>query len=197
MSTVDSARPSSPLELTDPAPLLFMQRDGDNVPTTITVPGSSSFDLSLFDIIAVGTVKPEVPGRLILTLYGRANTDGVTAEPSSWLPLASSPAEPIGGPSDLEETMWMIDGTDLMIFAGSGKMQGCFKSNVASNPQAPIDLTEHPGDITDEDPLYIFAVGASFLPDEAPPARGARGATGGARAATLCTVTVVNFTMDA
>lgn len=192
MSTVDSAPFSSPLELTDPNPALFMMRDEAKAPSTITVPGSSKFDLTLFNIIATGSVKAEVSGRLLLTLYGRAKADGATADPASWLPLASAPAEPIGGESDLPDTMWMIAGTDLMIYTGSGKMQGLFKSNVANSPQAPIDLTQHPGDITDEDPLYIFAVGASFLPDEAPPppARGAK-------AATLCTVTLVNFTMDA
>lgn len=192
MSTVDTAPPSSTLELTDPNPCLFVMRDNSKNPTSITVPGSSKFDLSLFDIVATGSVKAEVPGRLLLTLYGRANSDGATTNPASWLPLASAPAEPIGGDADLPETMWMIQGTDLMIYSGSGKMQGTFKSNVANNPQAPIDLTQHPGDITDEDPLYIFAVGASFLPDEAPdpPAKGQK-------AATLCALDLANFSMNA
>jgi hypothetical protein len=189
MSTVDSAPFASPLELTDPSPLLFRMRDEPNIPVSITVPGSSKFDLTLFNIIATGSVKADVPGRLLLTLYGRAKPDGGTADPATWLPLASAPPEPIGGLTDLKETMWMIKGADLMIYTGSGKMQGWFASNVANNPQAPIDLMQHPGDITDEDPLYIFSVGASFLPDDAP-ARAVK-------APVLCTVTLVNFTMDA
>ena len=197
MSTVDAAPPSRPLELTDANPALFMMVDEEKIPSTITVPGSSSFDLSLFHVIVTGTVKADVPGRLMLTLYGRANTDGASGDPATWLPLASSPAEPIGGATDLPETMWMIKGEDLMIYSGSGKMQGLFKSNVASNPQGPIDLTQHPGDITDEDPLYIFAAGASFLPveEDNPPARTNREPR--AKAATICTVIVKSFTMDA
>lgn len=192
MSIVDTAPPANPLELTDPNPVLFTMRDKDSVPTTITVPGSSNFELMLFDVIATGTVKADVPGRLLLTLYGVAKSDkDASANPATWLPLASCIPEPIGRLTDLEETMWMIKGEDLMIYTGSGKMQGLFASNVANNPQAPIDLTQHPGDITEEDPLYIFAVGASFLPDDAPPL------TRGAKAATLCTVNLFSLTMNA
>ena len=199
MATVDTAPPSSTLELTDPNPVLFMMRDQPKLPSTITVPGSSNFDLTLFNIIATGTVKAEVPGNLLLTLYGRGSADGGTADPATWLPLASAPAEPIGGDRDLPETMWMIKGQDLMIFTGSGKMQGLFQSNVASNPQGPADLTQHPGDITDEDPLYIFAVGVSFLADTPPARKDNQRETGGSRAQaeTLCTVTLYTFTMDA
>jgi hypothetical protein len=71
-------------------------------------------------------------------------------------------------------------------------MQGLFASNVANNPQGPADLEQHPGDITEEDPLYIFAVGASFLPDEAPTR-----AESGPRAAALCTVNLAKFTLNA
>ena len=204
MATVDTAPPSSTLELTDANPVLFTQKDNPKMPSTITVPGSSNFDLTLFNIIATGTVKADVPGSLLLTLYGRANSDGATANPATWLPLASAPAEPIGGTTDLPETMWMIKGQDLMIFPGSGKMQGLFQSNIASNPQGPMDLTDHPGDITDEDPLYIFAVGVSFLPDETPLSRkhdqresAQKGAGSRAAAETLCTVNLKKFTMDA
>lgn len=191
---VDTAPPSSPLELSDPTPVLFTMKDKGTVPTTITVPGSSGFELMLFDVIATGTVKAEVPGRLLLTLYGLSKEDAgeASADPSTWLPLASSLAEPIGGITDLKETMWMIQGKDLMIYAGSGKMQGLFASNVANNPQGPADLEQHPGDITEEDPLYIFAVGASFLPDEAPTR-----AESGPRAAALCTVNLAKFTLNA
>jgi len=43
-------------------------------------------------------------------------------------------------------------------------LQGTFESNVANHPVAPVDLEHHPDDITEEDPLYVFAVGASFTP---------------------------------
>ena len=201
MSTVDTAPPSSPLELKDVNPALFLMRDKEKVPASITVPGSSNFDLTLFNIIATGTVKPAGPGMLTLTLYGiaKGNAEQASENPDTWLPLASSTPEPIGGPGELEETMWMIAGVDLMIFAGSGKMQGCFKSNVANHPIAPIDLTQHPGDIKDTDPLYIFTVGASFVSTEPARSRGQQDDERGIRAEepTLCSLTLASFIMDA
>ena len=165
MSTVvDKAPPSAPLGLTDSNAAFFLKRDSKGVPSTVTLPGSSNLELTLFDVIATGTVKPAGPGTLILTLYGRANLDGATDDPATWLPLSSAPAEPIGGTTDLPETMFMVAGIDLMAYPGSGKIQGTFKSNVASTPVAAADLAEHPGDVTDADPLYVFAIGASFTP---------------------------------
>ena len=164
MSTIDSAAASSTLSLTEPGVVLFKTRDKDTIPSTVTLAGSSNLELILFDVTATGTVKAAVPGTLILTLFG-ASKANASADIGDWLPLSSSVPEPIGGETDLPETMWMIQGTDLMIFAGSGKMQGLFKSNVASNPQGPIDLEQHPGDITEADPLYVFAVGAEFAAD--------------------------------
>ena len=79
-----------------------------------------------------------------------------------------------------------------MIFPGSGKMQGLFDSNVASNPIASMDLEHHPDDITPEDPLYIFAVGASFVPDVAPPPPAE-----GEEAEPICTLELANFSMNA
>ena len=162
MSTIiDKAPPSAALVLTDSNPAFFMQRDGKN-PSVVTLSGSSNFELMPFDVIATGTANAEVPGTLILTLYGRANLDGATDDPATWLPLASAPAEPIGGATDRDSTMFMIAGTDLMVSAATGKLQGTFKSNVASNPQGPTDLEQHPTSITEEDPLYVFAIGASY-----------------------------------
>lgn len=200
MSTVDTAPPSQPLELKDANPALFLMRDEEKIPASITVPGSSHFELTLFNIIATGTVKPAGPGMLTLTLYGIAknNAEQASENPDTWLPLASSDPEPIGGPTDLTETMWMIAGVDLMIFAGSGKMQGCFKSNVANHPTAPIDLTQHPGDITETDPLYIFAVGAAFTPTDPARSRGQDEERSiRAEEPTICSLTLASFTMDA
>ena len=206
MSTVDTAPPSAELQLTDDTPAIFMTRDKDTVPAVVSVPGSSNFNLSLFNVTAIGTVKPAVPGTLTLVLLGISKEDANNAptSPASWLPLASSMAEPIGGEGELAETMWMIQGTNLMIFTGSGRMQGTFQSNVANNYQAPIDLEQRPGDITDSDPLYIFAVAARFTPNEPPASRvrqpDERQGAGIGRAAeedVICSANLVNFTVSA
>lgn len=167
MSTVvDNAPYAAPLELMDSNPALFLMRDSNRAPATVTLPGSSNFDLGLFNVTAIGTAKPSGPGTLIITLYGLAKADNASTDPEKWLPLGASIAEPIGGGTDLAENIFMVRAEDLVCYSGTGKMQGTFKSNVASNPQAPIDLEHHPGDITDSDPLYIFAVGASFTSTE-------------------------------
>lgn len=164
MEIIDNAPYAEPLNLKDANVAFFTMRDKPGAPVTVAVPGSSNLALTLFNVTATGSVKPSGPGSLTLTLYGIAKADvsEASASPDDWLPLSSSVAEPIGGTGELPETMWMIQGTSLMIFPGSGKLQGTFQSNVASNPQPPIDLMQHPGDITNTDPLYIFAVGASF-----------------------------------
>lgn len=187
--TIDSAPPSAPLALVDSSPTLFTMRDKPSAPSTVTVPGSSRMALTLFDVVAIGTVKPSVPGNLVLTLYGMAkgDVDSGAGDPGDWLPLSSSVPEPIGGTTDLPETMWMIRGKDLMIFTGSGRLQGTFDSNVANNPQGPLDLDQHPGDITDEDPLYVFAVGAAFFPT---------GGAGRAAGEPSCTLTLHSLTIS-
>ena len=190
-SIIDSAPASATLELKDSNTAYFQMRD-QKLPTTVTLPGSSNFDLTLFNVTATGSVKPAGPGTLILTLFGAAKPTGGNA---AWLPIAQSIAEPIGGPAELGETMWMIEGSDLMIFLGSGKMQGTFKTNIASNPQPPLDLWHHSGDIEDTDPLYVFAIGASFTPSAARSGRNA------GRAAeedeSLCTLELAHFTINA
>ncbi len=188
---IDSAPFAATLDLKTPGESqIFAMRDNPDTPAIVTVPGSSKFNLTLFNVTATGSVKAEVPGTLILTLYGSAKP---TSNNPNWLPIASCDPEPIGGASDLSETMWMIEGSDLMIFVDSGKMQGTFRSNVASSPKAPIDLTQHPGDIEDTDPLYVFAVGASFTPTAS---RGA-GRAAAEDDPTLCSCEMVNFTVNA
>jgi len=187
-SIIDTAPPSAPLELKDSNNAYFMMRDS-NLPSTVTLPGSSNLDLSLFNVTATGSVKPTLPGTLILTLYGAAKPTGGEV---NWLPLAASVAEPIGGAGELAETMWMIEGADLMIFLGSGKLQGTFKTNIASNPQAPLDLQQHPGDIEDTDPLYVFAIGASFTPTAVKGAARTAAAEG-----VLCSLQMASLTINA
>ena len=192
MSTVDIAPPAAALVLTDDTIKLFVKRDQPKQPSIVTLQGSSNLNLTVFNATATGTAKAEVPGTLTLTLYGRAQLDDATADPATWLPLASTPPEPIGGETDLPEAMFMIQGFDLMVNSETGKLQGEFKSNVASHPMPPIDLEQHPGDITDEDPLYVFAVGASFAPEGTPPPTKA-----GEEPPPLCTVTLASLTLNA
>jgi hypothetical protein len=184
-NVIDNAPFAAPLELSDSNAAFFMMRDESNIPATVAIPGSSNLDLQLFNVTATGTVKPSVQGTLILTLYGIAKNDAKTANPADWLPLAATEPESIGGAGELTETMWMVRAEDLMIFVGSRKMQGTFKSNVASSPKPAVDLQQHPRDIDETDPLYIFAVGASFTPS---------GTRQIARAGTpLCSLTLANF----
>lgn len=182
MTVVDKAPPAAPLELIDGNPTFFKTLDGET-PVVVSVPGSSSFNLSLFNATAIGTVNPTVAGSLQLVLFGRSKDSDVL------LPIASSVPESIGGADELEETMWMIRGLDLMIFTGSGRMQGLFYSNVANSPQPPVDIEHHPEGITDSDPLYIFGVGAKFTPTAS------RGAV--SQAVAPCTVRLTSFTIDA
>lgn len=193
---IDKAPASSPLALKDSNPALFSVRDQPKMPCTVTLPGSTNLDLSLFNVTATGVAKPSRPGTVILTLYGRANYPDATTDPANWLPLGSALAEPIGGPADLPENMFMIQGADLLVNVGTGKMQGTFKSNVASNPQAPIDLEHHPGDITEVDPLYVFAIGASFTPTGEMRRNPGR-TTGRVEDEALCTLTLASFTVSA
>jgi hypothetical protein len=194
MSIVDKAPPAAPLILTDSSPALFMHRDEAGIPTVVTLPGSSNMALTLFDVLATGTAKASVPGTVVLTLYGRANLDNPSLKPSAWLPLASTPAEPIGGETDPPEAMFMLCGCDLMANPETGKIQGTFKCNVASNPQESIDLTEHPRDVTEEDPLYVFAIGASFNPGTPPETRRA---TPRAEPEPLVTLNLASLTLSA
>jgi hypothetical protein len=191
MSTVvDQARNQTPLTLKDELPAMFLG-DGED-PCIVTLPGGTNIGLGLFEVTATGVAKPSSPGLLTLTLYGRATLAGASQNPDTWLPLSSAAPEPIGGPTDLKEAMFMIQATDLLAYPGTGKMQGVFKSNVASNPLGPIDLEQHPGDITDEDPIYVFAVGASFSPT----ATRSGGKLADALPA-LCVLTLASFTLSA
>ena len=193
-NVIDSAPASSPLELKEIGKTeYFKMRDSPDFPTSVALPGSSNLDLTLFNVTATGSVKPTVPGTLQITLYGAPKPTG---QLDAWLPLASSLPEPIGGAEDPKETMWMVEGSDLMIFTGSGKLQGTFRSNIASNPQAPLDLDEHPENIVDSDPLYIFAIGASFTPEAGDGAaiRGAVKAT--AEEGVLCSLKLEHFTVN-
>jgi hypothetical protein len=192
MSTVvDNAPFAAPLKLMDSNPALFLMRDSDRAPVTVTLPGSSNFDLSLFNVTAIGTAKPAAAGTVVITLYGLAKLADATTDPEKWLPIGSSIAEPIGGETDLPENIFMVRAEDLVAYTGTGKMQGTFKSNVASNPQAAIDLEHHPGDVTDSDPLYIFAVGASFTPTVS------RNIKAGDDPEPLCTLTLASLSVSA
>ncbi len=192
---IDAAPAANPLTLKDTKAAFFMQKNNPTYPAVVSVPGSSRLDLSLFNATATGSVRAAVPGTLVIALCGSAKPNGDDVE---LLPLAASIPEPIGGPNDLEETMWMIEGSDLMIFTASGKLQGTFKTNIASNPQAPLDLQQHPTDISQTDPLYIFGIAASFVPTGDASSRRKRQKAGdGEEEPTLCTVELASFTLNA
>lgn len=192
-NVVDQAAAAAPLELKDSNPALFLLRDQKMVPVTVTLPGNSNISNGLFHVTATGKAKAAAPGTLILTLYGKASLNA-SLDPNTWLPLSSTPAEPIGGSTDLPEALFMLQGSDLLVNVYTGKMQGTFKSNVASNPQAAADLEQHPGDITEADPVYVFAIGASFTPTgdirKVPLGRAAD-------APPICTLTLGGFTLTA
>jgi hypothetical protein len=183
MSTVvNTGRPAAPLTLKDSNPALFVMLD-DTRPVAVTLPGSVKLDLALFDVTAVGYAEPLGPGTLTVTLYGRPSLADPSTDPALWLPIASSPAEPIGGEGDLPQAVFMLKAEDLLANSETGKIQGTFKSNVASNPQPAADLTQHPRDVAaNKDPLYVFAVGASFTPTGDNPE---------------CSVTLVSLTLSA
>jgi hypothetical protein len=167
MSTITTAPPAAPLSLTDTAAKLFAKRESANMPCILAVPGAANFELHLFNVNATGKVKPSGPGALTITLYARAGipegatTADATTDPTGWLPLASAQAESIGGAGELAETAWMIRGTDLLYNLSSGKMQGTFKSNVADDPLPEADLEEHLEGIINQDPVIVFAIGAT------------------------------------
>lgn len=191
--TVDRAAAAATLELMDSNAALFTLRDQPKTPCAVTLPGSGNFNLMPFNVTATGTAKAHVPGTVFLTLYGRAKLDDATADPNQWLPLSSTPSEPIGGVTDLAEAMFLLRAADLLANTETGKIQGTFQSNVASTPVAAQDLEQHPGDVTAEDPLYVFAIGASFTPTSSKIGKPRAVAEG----EPLCSLTLASLTLSA
>jgi len=171
MSLITQAPPAAPLELTDATPKLFLKRDEDRFPAMLAVSGSANHELRTFNVNATGKVTPIAAGSLTLTLYAHAGypDQASITDPAQWLPIATVEPEPIGGAGDPETTSWMIRGTDLLYNLSNGKMQGTFKSNVADHPIPEGDLEHHMTGITEQDPVVVFAIGATFEPTEAPP----------------------------
>jgi hypothetical protein len=171
MTLITKAPPSAPLDLTAAAQII-QDAAAPGTPNILTISAASGHQLSLLDITAIGHIQPNQPGTLTLMLYGQANIpDGPdpTIDPASWTLMATTPPEPIGGATDPAVTQWMIQGTRMMYFLESGKMQGESLSNIASHPVPAADLeTPLTGLVPHLDPVAMFAIGALFTPDVPP-----------------------------
>lgn len=138
-----------------------------------TVTGSSNLDLKVFDVTATGTIAAGQAGELELVLLAMPNDP---LEPPShgniypqWTAIAHTPKEPVGGSGNLAETMWMIQGLNLMYFLESGKMQGTWVCNIADHPTTAVDLSNVLlGLKPNVDPVMMFAISAIFTPTTPP-----------------------------
>src|SRR5580704_8006349 len=170
MSLITKARPAAPLALTDTVQIIA-DAGNPKAPCTLGVSGSSNFQLRLFNVTATGFTTPNQAGRLTLVLFGLPNAVNAPApslDPSTWTQLASTPPEPVGRAQDPASTQWMMQGTRLMYYLGSGKLQGESLSNIADNPVPAEGIESLLGLKANVDPVCVFAIGAYFTPEEDP-----------------------------
>jgi hypothetical protein len=166
---VTKASPASPLTLASDTFGFFEAKNNAKQPCLLEVPGSSNLDMQLLNVTATGTVKGGQPGTLKLGLYAHAVAATADLPPDNtsakWVLIGETPEEPISGADDHIETMWMVQGNNLMFSFVNGKMQGCFQSNVADNPEPLEDINTNLNNIKgDVNPVMYFAVGATFAP---------------------------------
>jgi hypothetical protein len=138
-----------------------------------TVAGSSNLDLKVFNVTATGTITPGQAGELEIVLLAAPNDPKKGTDPAhiypQWTAIAHTPKEPIGGSTDLDSTMWMVQGINLMYYLASGKMQGTWVSNIADHPTDAADMSNALLGLTaDVDPVMMFAVSVIFTPTTAP-----------------------------
>lgn len=138
-----------------------------------TVAGSSNLDLKVFDVTATGTITPGQAGELEIVLLAAPNDPKKGTDPAhiypQWTAIAHTPKEPVGGSTDLDSTMWMVQGINLMYYLASGKMQGTWVSNIADHPTDAVDMSNALLGLTaDVDPVMMFAVSVIFTPTTAP-----------------------------
>ena len=138
-----------------------------------TVAGSSNLDLKVFNVTATGTITPGQAGELEIVLLAAPNDPKKGTDPAhiypQWTAIAHTPKEPIGGSTDLDSTMWMVQGINLMYYLASGKMQGTWVSNIADHPTDAVDMSNALLGLTaDVDPVMMFAVSVIFTPTTAP-----------------------------
>ena len=168
---ITKARPAAPLILSEAAQII-PDAGSPGKPCLLTISGSSGLELNLLNITATGFVTPLQEGALTLMLYGQANFANAPAPDlniAKWILMAQTPPETIGRPVDPQTTQWMIQGTRLMFYFGSGKMQGETLSNIADQPLAAVKLNNPLlGLKSNIDPIAYFAIGALFTPSVEP-----------------------------
>jgi hypothetical protein len=138
-----------------------------------TIAGSSNLDLKVFNVTATGTITPGQAGELEIVLLAAPNDPLKGTDPThiypQWTAIAHTPKEPVGGATDLDSTMWMVQGINLMYYLASGKMQGTWVCNIADHPTTAIDMSNALlGLMPDVDPIMMFAVSAIFTPTADP-----------------------------
>jgi hypothetical protein len=167
---ITKARPAAALNLTT-APAIIAEAGSPQKPCLLSLSGASNFALKLFSVTATGFITPGQAGLLSLILYGQPNVPNLTPKlvPSTWVAMATTPGEPVGGVSDPVSTQWMIQGVRMMYYLSSGKMQGESLSNIAAHP-IPAAILDNPllGLLPNIDPVCMFAIGAFFAPDVPP-----------------------------
>jgi hypothetical protein len=172
---ITKAPPAAPLTIGPGMGEMFF-RTANSVNEEIcmaTIGGSSNLDLKVFDVTATGTITPGQVGELEIVLLATPNDPLKGTDPShiypQWTAIAHTPKEPVGGGTDLDSTMWMVQGINLMYYLASGKMQGTWICNIADHPTDPIDLSNALLGLTPNvDPVMMFAVSAIFTPTTAP-----------------------------
>ncbi len=171
MSLVTQARPAAPLVL-DTTLKIVRHAESPTEPCILAISGASDFELRTFHIIATGSVDATQSGLLELTLLGLANAPHAAApslNAANWTALATNPAEAIGGAGNPPSTQWLMQTVRTMFYLASGKMQGEYTCNVASDPQPVLPLdTPLTGLVRGIDPLCYFAIAARFTPDTPP-----------------------------
>jgi hypothetical protein len=171
MSIVTKSRPAAALTLTEDVQIV-PAADNANAPCILTISGASDFQLRLFNVTATGFITPNQAGRLSLVLFGLPNAPNMPKpglDPTQWVAMATTPGEPVGRPQDPLSTQWMLQGTRMMFYLASGKMQGETSSNIADNPVPAQNLDNTQlGLVKNLDPVCLFAIGASFAPEVDP-----------------------------
>lgn len=171
MSVITQARPAAKLSITEAGtPHLFIARD-NIYPAMLSVPGSSNLEMQLLNVSVTGKVNAHQPGTLQVILFASAGVldRPQVSDPESWLPIGLSAQGAIGGENDLPNSSWMIRGENILYNLSNGKMQGTYRTNVADSQQPEVDFEHDLTNITNQDPVIVFAVGAIFTPQEAEP----------------------------
>jgi hypothetical protein len=170
---IAKAAPAAPLTLTTGEQLVMSAADPVKQICLVSVPGSSSLDLKLFDVELSGTITPNQAGSLTIHLLAMPNDPLRPPTPTQIYPeftaIATTPAEPVGAAGNFPTTMWSVHALDLMFYLQTGKMQGTWTSNIADHPTPAADLSNALlGLQEDVDPVMYFAMTAFFTPTTPP-----------------------------